>query len=339
MDTFKKIDRDFLLTNSSVNTYGYRLLTSGYLMDEYKKNPIGYYMHGTEEFPREQGVLVKWEDLKVVGDNVYGKPCINLSHPRGERTVREVESGFLNAASFGHFVVLGISSDPADYLEGQEGPTVNKWFNRECSLVDLPGNYDALKNELFDENNNPLKLENLKTNFQNMKQIFFTAEQLATMNLKADADSVAVATAFNALVAKAAKADGLVQDLATANGAKKTAEDALTALKADTVTGEVDSILEKALNVDKKITKEVSTQLKADYATNPTGLKALVANMPNFMSITDKVKLDSSKAKDLADKTWAELDKEGKLEDLKAADFDLFKTKYKDQFGSDYNGK
>jgi hypothetical protein len=59
-------------------------------MDEFQKNPIGYYMHLRDK----QGVLVKWEDLRMDGDKVFGKPCINLSHPRGERTVDEVESGF-----------------------------------------------------------------------------------------------------------------------------------------------------------------------------------------------------------------------------------------------------
>jgi hypothetical protein len=110
MDKFKKIDKDFLLTDSSLNSYSYRLLTSGYLMDEFKKNPIGYYLHAdpdNTEYTRKDGVLVKWEDIRKDGDNVYGKPCINLSHPRGQKTVDEIESGFLNAASMGHFVVIG----------------------------------------------------------------------------------------------------------------------------------------------------------------------------------------------------------------------------------------
>jgi len=93
MSKFKKIDKEYKLTDSTVNSYGFRLLTSGYLMSEYQKNPIGYYMHKD----RDNGVLVKWEDLRKEGDYVWGKPCINLSHERGQRTVDEIESGFLNA--------------------------------------------------------------------------------------------------------------------------------------------------------------------------------------------------------------------------------------------------
>ena len=44
---------------------------------------------------------------------------------------------------------------------------------------------------------------------------------------------------------------------------------------------------------------------------------------------------DSTKT--LADKTWDELDKAGKLSDLRRDNFDLFKAKYKEAFGLDYN--
>ena len=67
---------------------------------EFAKNPIGFYMH-----ERDNGVLVRWEDLRIEGDKVLGKPCINLSNTRGQQTIDEIGTGFLNAASFGQFVV------------------------------------------------------------------------------------------------------------------------------------------------------------------------------------------------------------------------------------------
>lgn len=331
---FKKLDKEFLLTNSSVNCYGYRLLTSGYLMSEFEKNPIGYYMH-----QRDKGVLVKWTDLRLEGDCVYGKPCINLSHERGQQTVEEIENGFLNAASFGHFVVLGISDNPADYLADQTGPSVNKWYNRECSLVDIPGNFEALT-DLFDANDNPIKLADLlstqQQNLLKMKKVFLTAEQLGKMNLKAEtADEAAVEVALADLVAKAGKVDSLLQDLAAATKKATDAETALANLKAETVTAEVTGILNQALNGDKKITKAMHDQLAADYATNPAGLKKLVDGMPAFQSITKAIEESKGKLGDLASMTWEALDKAGKLADLKAADPELFKAKYKEQFGKE----
>jgi hypothetical protein len=265
----KKIDKEFLLTDSSVNSYGFRLLTSGYLMDEYKKNPIGYIMHA-----REQGVLLKWDDLRVDGDKVYGKPVINMSHPRAEQTVDEIENGFLNAASLGHFVVLEYSNDDSLKLPNQTGPTVTKWFNRECSLVDIPGNFNALK--LFDKDENEINLADFsKPKLFNMKQILFTGVQLAAMNLKAEASETEVATAFNDLVAKAAKADAL--------------QSQLNDLHAQVSKDKVEGILAAALAAG-KITKEASDKLKVDYAKNPDGLKNLVDTMPAYKSVTDTLK-------------------------------------------------
>lgn len=339
-DKFKKIDKYYKLSSSSLNSYKYRLLTSGYLMQEFAKNPIGYYLHGTKEHPREVGVLVKWEDLKIEGDIVYGKPCINLTHPRGQRTVDEIESGFLNAASVGSIVVLEVSSNPADYVEGQDGPTVTKWYNRECSLVDVPGNYDALT-DLYDADNNPLKLSDLiaKQNFLLMKQYTLNAAQLAALNLKAEDSNEVFNTALQNLIAKAQKVDTLTSDLAAANTAKKTAEDALTDLKATTVTNTVNDLVAKGI-ADKKLTAQLGENLKKDYATNPDGLKALVDAMPAFASVIPaSTGGGDTKLAALIAKSWKELDEQGQLEDLKAGDFEAFKTKFKEEFKKEYEGK
>ena len=328
-EKFKKINKEYLLTDSSVNSYGFRLLTAGYQIDEYKKNPIGYNMH-----LRDGGVLVKWEDLKIKGDAVFGKPVINLSNARGQQTVDEIENDFLNAASMGHFVVLEMSDDADLKLPGQTGPTVTKWYNRECSLVDIPGNYNSLK--LFDKDDNEINLADFSkhSNF-NMKKIILTAAQLTQLNLKADADDAAIETAFDALVAKAAQVDGLQTQLNAANTAKGLAETALADLKKANIKNEVEQIIATGL-ADKKLTVEIGNKLKADYAENPTGLKALVDAMPAYNGIVKTIEGGKTVSKSLADKSYEELDTEGKLEELKASDPDLFKAKYKEEYGVDY---
>jgi len=163
MEKIKKLDKEFRLTDSSVNCYGFRLLTSGYQIEEYKRNPIGYYMH-----ERGLGVIVKWDELRISGDAVYGKPIINMNHQRAQQTIDEVENGFLNAASVGHIVAIEYSDALELKVPGQDGVTITKWYNRECSLVDIPGNINALS--LFDENENPLKISDLKGS-SNMAEI------------------------------------------------------------------------------------------------------------------------------------------------------------------------
>ena len=156
----KKISKEFCITDNSVNVYKYRCLTEGLQLSEVLKNPIGYFNHGTQEFPRDAGVLVKWEGFRIDSDKVYAKPSINLLHPRGERTVYEIESGFLNAASVGKIVVLEASDDKKMMLPGQEKATVVKWYPREISIVDIPGNYNAFA-DLYDKNLDKFSLSDL----------------------------------------------------------------------------------------------------------------------------------------------------------------------------------
>lgn len=316
MSKTKKIEREFQLTDDSVNCYDFRLLTAGYQQNEFEKNPIGYYMH-----EREGGVLLKWTDFRTEGDKVFAKPVINLSHARGAQVVEEIENGFLNAASVGHIVALEISTDPADKLPNQKGPTVTKWYNRECSLVDIPGNFNSLA--LVDANDNPINLADFNEPKPNpkMKELTFTVAQLAAMNLSATAQPLEVEKAFNDLVAKAARADE--------------AEKALNDLKAATTAMEVENLVASATK-EGKLTVELGTKLKANFAENPAGLKDLLDAMPKYKTIADTL-ADNPEKKKLADlmaKSYDDLFKEGKLADLKALDEKAFEAKRVEKFGT-----
>lgn len=283
-------------------------------MAEYQRNPIGYDMH-----KRELGVLVRWEDLRADGDKVYGKPVINLNHPNGQKTVEDIENGFINAASVGHIVALELSSDPADMLPNQKGPTVSKWFNRECSLVDIPGNFNALK--LFDKDENEINLADFSNKSINiMKQIFFTPAQLVAMKLSADADDAQVTAAFNDLVAKAAKADGL--------------QTQLNDLHAQVSKDKVEAALKAALD-SKKITKELSDKLRMDYATKPKELEDLIAAMPAYSSVSDQLNPEqkAEKFKDLMAMSFENLMENGGLEKLKKEAPELYVRKFKEEYG------
>lgn len=323
---FKKIDREFLLSDSSLNSYSFRLLTSGYQVDEYKKNPIGYRMH-----LRDEGVVVKWEDIRIDGDKVYAKPVINLSNPKGQQTVDELENGFLNAASVGHLVALEISSSPDDYLPGQQGPTISKWYNRECSLVDIPGNYNSLA-DLVDENETPINLSDFKIKKITMDKIILTPAQLAAIpNLKADATQADVDAAITNLVAKAAKVDTAIADLAAANTAKETAEKNLADLQAATTAAEVKAMIDTATE-EKRITVEAGTALATQFAGKPVELKALLATFPKYEGLVKKLDDSGKGVADLVAKTYEELDASGKLENLKAAAPAVFFEKYEAKF-------
>ncbi len=311
-DKFKKIDKEYCITDNSVNVYKYRCLTAGLLLDEVKKNPIGYLMHN-----REKGVVVRWEDFRVEGDKVFAKPVINLSHPEGQSIADQVESGFLNAASVGKIVVLEASNAPDLKLEGQTRPTVTKWFPREISLVDIPGNYNALAN-LYDKDNNELNLSDLE-NFNQInimsKNAIDAVKLLTALNLKDTADENEALEVIQDLMDRAAKSDEYKADLDKVNADLKD-------LKSEAVKKEVEDLIAKG-KTDKKLTEKVAKKLSEDYAENPSGLKDLISSMPTQVSVVDEIN-DKKGIEKYEGKTWDELYSADELETVRRKFPDLY---------------
>lgn len=291
----EKINKEFCLTDDSVNVYGYRLLTAGLLLERFKP-AIGFLMHN-----REKGVAVKWTDFRTDGDKLYAKPTVNTK--LFPDLAEQIEAGFYDAASIGKIVALELSDDENLKIDGQTGPTVTKWFPREASIVDIPGNYNAIA-QLYDELDNVIRdlsdnKNNKNQNQISMNKLELTAEQIAQLNLKDDATPEQLGEVLNDLVEKAGKAEA--------------AEKALADLKAETAKKEIEAILEKG-QAERKLTKELADTLAEDYKGNPEGLKKVVDSMPvqNLVSTTGDV------PEEFKGKTFGELYAAGKLEDLKA---------------------
>lgn len=297
---FKKIEKEYCLTDNSVNCYGYRLLTEGFMQDRFKP-AIGYLMHN-----REGGVAVKWEDFRIDGDKLWAKPVINTAkHPN---LADEIEAGFYDAASVGHLIALEWTDDESMKLAGQTGITVTKWFCRECSIVDIPGNFNALA-KLYDDGDSILmdltdNRINNNPKFENMDKIVLTGAMLTGLNLMAGATQADAEKALADLAAKARKADNLQTEL--------------DALKATQKTEAVAAILKTGLD-EGRITKELSARLEVDYKDNPEGLKSLVASLPKQARVTGKTVEDLSGIPEkYRGKTKQELFVSGQLESLKA---------------------
>lgn len=326
-DKFKKAERQYVLSDSSLNEYGFRLLTSGYQIDLFQKNPIGYYMHR-----RDDGIVLKWEDLYIDGDQVKGTPVINLSNGRGEQTLSEVENGFLNAASVGHIVVLEYSMDKELMLPGQTGPTITKWYNKECSLVDIPGNSNALTC-LYDAQENVLNLADMSpaklvlpvadSYLGDLREALGLADDTATSGEH-------ILSAVRQMVSTTALLATEKEELAVERNALA---QQLSELKQQQVINEVTHLLEQALE-DRKLTVALKNRLAADYADNPAGLKLLIAAMPAYRSITELLKAKADDA--TAQWEWGDYehnDPSGrKLKELKANDpvryRELFERKF-----------
>jgi hypothetical protein len=299
---YKKIDEEFCLSDNSVNCYGYRLLTEGFQQASFRP-AIGYLMHN-----RAGGVAVKWEDFRVEGDKLYAKPVINAStYPN---LADEIEAGFYGAASVGHLVALEWTDDDAMKLAGQTGITVTKWFCRECSIVDIPGNFNALA-MLYDDSGSMLmdltdkRIDNKPKNEQkNMDKLELTVAMLLSLNLMATSTQADAENALKDLVAKAKKADTLQTELDNLKATQKA-----DAVKAIIAAGKIEG----------KLTNELAAKLEADYKDNPDGLKDLVAKMPKQTRVTGVAANLNDIPEEYRGKTYSELYLSGKLPALKAS--------------------
>jgi hypothetical protein len=304
---YKKIDKEFCLTDSSVNVYGYRLLTDGLALDKFNP-PIGFFMH-----KRDLGVAVRWEDFRIEGDKLYAKPVVN--EDAFPKLAAEIEAGFYAGASVGSIVAMDLSDDDTTKIEGQTGITVTKWYPREISIVDLPGNSNALA-QLYDESDNilyDLSDKKIKFNKNAMKKIELNAEQLKLLDLSDNATDDQISVALKNLADRAKRVE--------------TAEKALQDLKAEMTQKQVKAILEKGMS-ERKLTKALADNLEKDYAGNPNGLQQLVDSMQPQMMVTKQT--DSKTPGDLPEKyrgkSFNDLYLSGDLEALKADYPDYYET-------------
>lgn len=295
----KKIDKEFCISDDSVNVYGYRLLTSGLDLSRFNP-PIGFLMH-----ERERGVAVRWEDFRTEVGKVYAKPVVN--DELFPTLASQIEEGFYNAASVGHIVALEMDDSERAKLEGQTGPTVTKWFCRECSIVDIPGNYNAIA-RLYDESDNVL--HDLSANLINtdtMKQdnpttgVMVAVAALGLPDLKEGATAEDAVLAVQELMKKNSESEKLIADLTAQVAAQKDAS--------------INAILDNAVKA-RKMTPAMAAQLKSDYAGRTAELQELIDKMPVQGLLTEQLKPGDVPEKWLG-KTWHDLYVSGELEQVK----------------------
>ncbi len=162
-----------------------------------------------------------------------------------------------------------------------------------------------------------------------------TPELIAQLGLAGDPDELAVGNAIGQLAAKAKKYDQAAADLNASQTQLTALETQLADLKAAGVKAVVTGLLDAALT-DKKINVALQAQFAKDYATNPDGLKVVLASLSPYKSVTDAIAAKESQLADLKlfeGKSWDDLMKADLLPTVKADHPELYKALYKKEFG------
>lgn len=126
---------DFVLSDESINSYGYVTLTNGIDVEDFKKNPVMLWNHD-----RDRGPIGKWENLRVKNGKLIGTPVLYKGDdPFINKLQGMLDQGIINAASIG-LTILDAVRD-----ESLELARVTKSKLREVSLVDFPANSNAVR--------------------------------------------------------------------------------------------------------------------------------------------------------------------------------------------------
>lgn len=125
------------ISNDSLNSYGFRVLTSGMDVGQYSRNPVLLYMH-------ERGNVVGYvKNLKVENNEVTGELMFDCASELSQRCKKQFEFGSLRMVSAG-LEILETSEDKDLLVAGQTRPTITKSKLFEVSIADVGANDDAL---------------------------------------------------------------------------------------------------------------------------------------------------------------------------------------------------
>jgi hypothetical protein len=134
----------FRVTDSSLNQYGFRVLTSGIDFKLFDNNPIMLWMHNRAFYKDDPLPIGKWQNREMQGDAILMEPVFDDGDDFAKKIQSKAEKGIINMASIG-IDIIETSMDPSVMLPGQTRPTITKSICKEISLVDIGGNSNALK--------------------------------------------------------------------------------------------------------------------------------------------------------------------------------------------------
>lgn len=136
-----------ILSDSSLNRYGYRILSAGLMIEAFKKNPVMLYMHFRDEGSPlwgEAKAIGHWEDIQLNGDELSATPVFDDACELSRTIHAKYDAGTYSAASVG-IRIIATSANKELLLPGQTRETVTESELMEASIVDIPANSNAVR--------------------------------------------------------------------------------------------------------------------------------------------------------------------------------------------------
>jgi hypothetical protein len=136
------IEKTFIASTENVNAYGFRVLTDGIDIEDFRNNPIMLGDHWER--------IGKWTSIEKKDGKLYVSNPQFSRNAKGQEWKNDVQDGIINATSLG-ILIKETSKDPSLMLAGQTLPTVTKSKLIEVSLATIPANGEAVSLAIYEE--------------------------------------------------------------------------------------------------------------------------------------------------------------------------------------------
>lgn len=319
--------KTFVLHDESVNTYGFRMLTSGVNLDEFRKNPVMLLNHNDYSLP-----IGRWENIRIEGGKILADAVFDEKDERAAEVMRKVDNDFIRMASIGAWPPEEKSDAYSLMLPGQKYPTVTKWTVREASIVTIGANHNALAfydkktQEVIDLTAAGAIVRLMDNSLKTLNMSLLTQK----LNLHDTASEAEIVSAVQ----------NLMDDNARIKSENKTLTDAIDKANADRDAAnkaEAVRLVDAAILTGKLDAKAKDATL-AMFDKDFSNAKAMLEAIPERQSIARQINSTGTSTANLADlkgKSWDELDKANKLTELKDKAPEIYAEKFKERFGVD----
>lgn len=305
--------RIVLCDSETINSYGFKTDVNGINLSRFEKNPVMLYQHNPHM------VIGRWEDIKIEGGQLSATPVFDMEDPEAAEIARKVEQGFIKGCSMGIVIKQMTRTKGID--------TATESVLLEASIVSIPADENALVVYDSEDKQNQLSINDFNKLFYIMEKkepelqpdnSEITLSQ-RNMELQAQVDEQT-----DTIKALNAKIDELQHDLAERD------------------YREAEAFVDKAI-ADGKITEEVKSEALSFYLSFPKETKKLFANIKGVEADEPSALQESSitlsemvNQKAEPSQTWDELDRAGKLRNLKVENPEEFKRLYKEKFHKEW---
>lgn len=321
----------FVLHDESVNTYGFRMLTSGANLEEFRKNPVLFLNHKDWELP-----IGRWENIRIEGARILADAVFDENDEEAIKVMKKVETDFVRMASIGAWPPEEVSDAPELKLPGQTMPTVTRWTVREASVVTIGANHNALvmydrqtgkQIDLTDATSVVRLMDiNIHSNTENMNE-----NLKGVLKLQDSATEAEIVGAVKTLIANNDR-------LSEENRVLKEEKAEQERIRMEAQRAEGVALVDAAVK-DGRIDAAGRNAYLALFDKDFESAKAVLAAIPHRKSVVSQIdtarEQQQTELSDLASKTWDELDRAGRLVELKDKAPELFREKFKARFGTE----